>query len=237
MSGRFSSVDGAASAQVVIEQRSDTGFVLREGFRYRDEAAGYDFTVLPGDLPVTDLASVPWFLRWFVPAYGRHSLAALLHDHLIENGSTLTPPVSRVEADDVFSAALRDLDVPLVRRHLMRAAVAIETRLTHGGWSRAGMRIWLGASLLGTATLLLGIVTREPLLGVGAIVAPIAGALLWWPQFRVGLVAGYGAALLGPPSYAIAIAYGLYAATEKLVSRARGGADDAAHVARPELDL
>ena len=123
MPGRFTSVDGFASARVVVEQRSDTAFVLREGFRYRNDEEDLDFTVLPDDLPETDLASVPWFLRWFVPAYGRHSLAALLHDHLVENGDRLTPRVSRVRADEIFLQALEELGVPTLRRHLMWAAV------------------------------------------------------------------------------------------------------------------
>ncbi|MDG2307051.1 MAG: DUF1353 domain-containing protein [Candidatus Binatia bacterium] len=221
MAGRFTSTDGTASARVVIEQRADSGFVLREGFRYRDEGADLDLTVLPADLPVTDLASVPWFLRWFVPAYGRHSLAALLHDHLIENGARLVPPVSRVRADEIFLAALGDLRVPLVRRHLMWAAVNLKTRLNRGGLARFGMQAWIVASLLGTATLLGAIVAREPLLTIGAVIAPIAGALMWWPQFRIGLVAGYGAALLGPPAITISIAYATYALTERAVGRGR----------------
>lgn len=234
MPGRFTSIDGTASARVVVEQRSNTGFVLREGFRYRDDDAELDFTVLPDDLPETDLASVPWFLRWFIPAYGRHSLAALLHDHLVENGARLTPPVSRVRADEIFLAALEDLGVPMLRRYLMWAAVNLKTRMNRGGMDRARMQIWIGASLLGTATLLVGVIAREPILGLGALIAPIAGAFLWWPQFRIGLIAGYGAALLGAPAIAIAVAYTAYAATEKILTRLTGSRAD---VAGPESDL
>ncbi len=237
MPGRFTSIDGAASARVVIEQRGDTGFILREGFRYQDQDAGLDLTVLPEDLPVTDLASVPWFLRWFVPAYGRHSLAALLHDHLVENGERLVSPVSRVRADEIFLAALADLEVPLVRRHVMWAAVNLKTRLNRGGASRVGMQAWIVASLLGTATLLGAIVAREPLWALGAVIAPVGGALMWWPQFRIGLVAGYGAALLGAPAIAISIAYATYALTEKLMAGPRDSGDAGPHVGRPDLDL
>lgn len=237
MAGYFTSVDGAVAARVVIEQRSDTGFVLREGFRYRDDEVGIDVTVLPHDLPVTDLASVPWFLRWFVPAYGRHSLAAILHDHLVENGARLTPPVSRVRADEIFLSALEDLDVPFLRRHLMSAAVNLKTRMNRGRSDRMRMQTWIGASLLGTATLLVGIVAREPILGLGAIIAPIAGALLWWPQFKIGLIAGYGAALLGAPAIAISIAYGAYALSEKILVRLSVREEPTAEVGSPDLDL
>jgi len=238
MAGRFTSVDGAAPARVVIEQRSDTAFILREGFRYRDEDARLDITVLPADLPETDLATVPWFLRWFVPAYGRHSLAALLHDHLLENGHRLVPPVSRVRADEIFLAALGDLGVPLVRRHLMWAAVNLETRLGRGGRSRFGMQVWLLASLLGTATLLFALLAGEPWILLGVVVAPVAGALLWWPQLRIGLVAGYGAAVLGPPAVWIALAYAVYWFSETGLAALRGDAEEPQRpMGRPDLDL
>lgn len=238
VAGYFRSVDGAATARVVIEQRSDTGFVLREGFRYRNDEEGIDISVLPDDLPVTDFASVPWFLRWFVPAYGRHSLAALLHDHLVENGERLNPPVSRVRADEIFLGALEDLGVPLLRRHLMSAAVNLKTRMDRGASDRMRMQIWIGASLLGTATLLVGVVAREPILGLGAIIAPIAGALLWWPQFKLGLIAGYGAALLGAPAIAITVAYAAYALTEKLLLRLSAREEPPKkEVGSPDLDL
>ena len=232
-------MDGAAAARVVIEQRSDTAFLLREGFRYQDDPTGMDFLVLPADLPVTDLASVPWYLRWFVPAYGRHSLAALLHDHLLENGHRLTPPIARVMADEIFLRALADLDVPRVRRNLMGAAVNIQTRLDRGGSSRLRMRVWLASSLLGTATLLSAVLSGEPLLALGAILAPLLGALLWWPQLRLGMVAGYGTAILGPPAVVVAGAYGFYWLSELALGAVLGDSEEArdAQVGRPGRDL
>lgn len=116
----------------------------------------------------------------------------------------------------------------------MWAAVNLKTRMNRGGMDRARMQIWIGASLLGTATLLVGVIAREPILGLGALIAPIAGAFLWWPQFRIGLIAGYGAALLGAPAIAIAVAYTAYAATEKILTRLTGSRAD---VAGPESDL
>ena len=237
--GRFTNIDDTAPARVVIEQRSDTAFLLCEGFRYQDEEAGIDFLVLPADLPATDLASVPWYLRWFVPAYGRHSLAALLHDHLLENGHRLTPPITRVRADEMFLRALSDLRVPRVRRNLMGAAVSIKTRLDRGGNSRLRMRAWLAASLLGTATLLSAVLSGEPLLALGAVLAPLFGALLWWPQLRLGMVAGYGTAILGPPAVVVAGAYALYWLTEYAVDQFAGGGseEDGPSRSRPGKDL
>src|SRR3954454_4050222 len=34
----------------------------------------------------TDLASIPPFMRWFVNSYGKHTLAAIIHDRLITDG-------------------------------------------------------------------------------------------------------------------------------------------------------
>jgi hypothetical protein len=208
--GRFSSIDGQAPPRVVLEQLSDTTFRLKEGFRYADPSRNLDLTIFPEDLPATDLASVPWFLRWFVPAYGRHSLAALLHDYLLEKGGDRKPPIARDAADEIFLEALGALGVPRVRRHLMGVAVSLETRLSLGGRSRLRMRSWLVASLLGTGVLLLSIVTGPLWLVIGALLAPVLGAFLWWPQFRTGLIAGYGSAILGPPSVMVALSYLVY---------------------------
>ena len=50
-----------------------------------DDARGFG-----GDGEMTDLASVPQFMAWFERAYGRHTLAAMIHDRLITDGK-LTP--------------------------------------------------------------------------------------------------------------------------------------------------
>lgn len=34
----------------------------------------------------TDIASIPWFVRWIYRTWGKHSDAALYHDHLIRTG-------------------------------------------------------------------------------------------------------------------------------------------------------
>lgn len=82
-------------------------------YRGRDEI----FTVPAGTL--TDLASVPGFLTWLVPRYGRYTKAAILHDHLWAASS----PVSRADADGIFRRSMRELGVPILRRWAMWAAV------------------------------------------------------------------------------------------------------------------
>lgn len=80
--------------------------------------------VTAAKLGETDLASIPFFLRWFAAGYGRHTAAALLHDQLRHTEET--PKVSRAESDRIFRAAMRELGVPLVRRLIMWSAVPLK---------------------------------------------------------------------------------------------------------------
>ena len=57
---------------------------------------------------VTDLASVPWFARWYVSRDGNHTRAAVIHDYLYARASEASfPGISRRTADRVFLEALR----------------------------------------------------------------------------------------------------------------------------------
>jgi hypothetical protein len=76
--GPFSKKHSDRSAEVVVRQVSPATFKLREPFKYIDKGRRFD---VPEE-DVSDFASVPEFLTWLVPRYGRHTLAALLHDHL-----------------------------------------------------------------------------------------------------------------------------------------------------------
>jgi hypothetical protein len=86
----------------VIEQVDDTQFRVLVPFKYIDRT-GNEHEVPASDpndpSDVTDLASVPWILRWLVASYGQHTTAALLHDRLVRPGMTLP---EGVETDPVF---------------------------------------------------------------------------------------------------------------------------------------
>src|SRR5215510_2807707 len=69
----------------------------------------------------TDFASVPRPFVWFIPAYGRYTKAAILHDHLCRLAREGT--FNRRDADGVFRQAMRTLGVPFLRRWIMWAAV------------------------------------------------------------------------------------------------------------------
>jgi hypothetical protein len=69
----------------------------------------------------TDFASVPRIFIWFLPRYGRYTKAAILHDFLWEE--KVPKGMSRLDADGLFRQAMRELDVPFLRRWIMWAAV------------------------------------------------------------------------------------------------------------------
>jgi hypothetical protein len=198
--------------QPVLRQIDDESFQLVEGFRYLG-AAG-DHTVLPGMLPHTDLTSVPWFLRWFIGKYGRHTRAALLHDHMLEHGE-----VERAEADLAFRTVLEELDVGLIRRWIMWAAVTLGTRFNRPWWPvRALMVAWVVAMLAGVGTLVYAIGTGNWMLAIVAVVAPTPAVVLWLDQWKAGLWAGYGVAIVGIPSLAIVVFMSIYWLSDKAVA-------------------
>ena len=83
--------DGPGTPDIVLKQVGPNLFQLLQGFRYQ-VPHGPLHVVPPHDpsLPATapdnstDLASVPFWLWWFVASHGRHTPAALLHDHLVD---------------------------------------------------------------------------------------------------------------------------------------------------------
>jgi hypothetical protein len=79
-----------------------------------------DFVAAPPML--TDFASVPRAFVWFLPRYGRYTKAAILHDHLWQK-EVGQGHISRRDADGIFRQAMRQLEVPFLRRWIMWTAV------------------------------------------------------------------------------------------------------------------
>ena len=77
------------------------------------------FTVPAGY--VTNFASVPRLLWWFIPRYGRYTKATVLHDCLCDDAGD--DVVRRRDADGIFRRTMRELGVPLLRRRIMWAGV------------------------------------------------------------------------------------------------------------------
>lgn len=129
-------------AKVVVEQVDETNWKVREGFSYRGKT-GEVFPVEAGS--ETDFASVPRLFVWFLPRYGRYTLAAILHDYLWRQRAR-AGTLDYIDADGLFRRAMRELEVPFLRRWIMWAAVRWGALFKPGGrrgWWREAPRVLL----------------------------------------------------------------------------------------------
>lgn len=216
----FRRLDSDEDAVIVLHQVNPREFELVEGFRYQGRRGAWE--VRAEDLPDTDLASIPRLMGWFVSNYGRHTLAALLHDHLVRNGPCLQPPVPRHRADDVFRDALDELGVPYLRSRIMWSAVVFITRWRSSLASRLALAVWVLGAASGIAALVAAIVTGTPLLLVVALVAPLPFAVLWGRrEMYAGVVGGYTLWFAILPTLFNVLVYGIYMLAEVVARHLR----------------
>jgi hypothetical protein len=209
-------------AEVLLRQVDPKQFRLAQPFRYSKGGESFD---VPED-DVTDLASVPRFLTWLVPRYGRHTLAALLHDHLQD-----VEGMTSERADEIFRDAMGDTGVPLARRWVMWSAVALRTQWNLGGLRLARAFLWV--AIFGLAALVLwptvvvvlatsfgwGALGFAALAVAGAVVAPIALCWAWGRLWRLGALGGIALMLFTVPVVLVVFALGIYVGVEWLVER------------------
>jgi hypothetical protein len=120
------------SDDVAVKQIGDDRWQLLQPVVYKGKE---ELFTVPTDFQ-TDFASVPDIFVWLIPRYGRYTKAAILHDFLCD-----TKPINRSDADGLFRRAMRELDVPFLRRWLMWAAVRIGAGLSYANWRE--IAIWL----------------------------------------------------------------------------------------------
>ena len=173
----------------------------------------------------TDLASVPKFLRWFESSYGRHTLAAILHDELIVTAANGGELRSDTLADRFFREMLRAAGVQWLKRWIMWAAVALRTRWAAGGWRRLSVLVWLVLALGGIASFVAAVGTlwpgwdppiATPVLWVVALALPFAAACLWGKQYGAGIVAAIAGLWILPAAVLAGIGYLIYWILEKI---------------------
>jgi hypothetical protein len=128
-------------ADVIVKQRDDKNWTTQHELSY--EGKTQNWTVPPQT--DTDFASVPRVFVWFLPRYGRYTKAAILHDYLWRSQAA-SGQVSWIDADAVFRRAMRELEVPFLRRWMMWAAVrwaALTKPRGLEGWWRESWRVLL----------------------------------------------------------------------------------------------
>jgi hypothetical protein len=216
-------------ADIVLRQDDPEDFELEEPFRYV-RSGRPDLQVPQGD--VTDLASVPTALTWLVPRYGRHTLPALLHDHLVVPG--MDPDV-REDADALFRDAMAETGVPLVRRWMMWAGVSVATLFKRPiGW-KVVTSVWVVVYVLAGIDLFAMITRwyRVPLIAQVPswlwLLSPVVLSLVWGRRYRFGLISAYCLLVLPVPIVAVGIAGAIYNLSEGVAQvvlrvRARFGA-------------
>jgi hypothetical protein len=187
----FLKLEGEAPGDPFVElkQVGPNSFQLLHGFRYQVPPDGETYVVpahnpdLPPDAPnnSTDLASVPFWLWWFVASYGLHTRAALLHDQLVD-----LKRLDRVEADRVFRLALEESKVRWMRRWLMWTAVSIATMLLKRRARFAGF--------VGTLALIVGLVLAWAVGGLSDLPGDVPG----WVPALVVFLAGFAFGRLWP---------------------------------------
>ena len=92
-------------------------------FTYHSELLGE--IVVPEGF-ITDLASVPWFARWYVSRDGNHTRAAVIHDYLYARASEADfPDPSRRTADLVFLEAMHVCNLRPTLARVLYSAVWI----------------------------------------------------------------------------------------------------------------
>jgi hypothetical protein len=219
----FTTLDEKGFPVPVLAQVDRKQFDICVPFKYRqDDEAEWIIVPKNEEFRCTDLASVPGFLLWLVPRYGVHTLAALLHDQLVDDSAI----VDRKSADKIFRNALGELEVPWIRRWMMWVAVSLAT-MAQSRIGKVRIVLW-GIGVLIAAAMFwqhafAGLIELRPwsslwLFGRGmgsdlGIVGLLA--LLFAPRIGLGLLAGATVMFIFIPTVAVIATTVVYLLLEK----------------------
>ena len=224
----FLQLDADNPAEIRLQQVAPRRFKILEAFRYLHTATSEEHVIHAHDPldpdDTTDLASAPGPLTWFVQRYGKHTLAALMHDQLVDQ-----PEIEREWADTLFRDGLRDLRVRFVRRWIMWAAVSIGTLRKKARLRGAMAVVWLVPWIAIPLALLVSLLRWEwfiPVHWSAVLAIVLAGplflsAVFWARRYLVGVVSAYVVMLLAIPTVAVALAKGIYTLIELVGERIR----------------
>lgn len=89
-------------------------WVLMRDFGYE---VGVEASADVIDVPIgfmTDFASVPWFLQWWLPKWGKYGNAAVIHDWLYWSQSR-----TKKASDLILLEAMTVMEVGIIRKHVI----------------------------------------------------------------------------------------------------------------------
>lgn len=191
-----------------------------------------DARTFPESSEQTDLASIPRFLTWFENKYGRHTLAAIIHDRLILSGDpNLGALRSDTLSDRFFRMMMIAAGVPPLKAWIMWAAVAMRTRWAAQGLRRWSLVLWV---LLATAGITMfaafvGTIVFDwddpfglspAVLGTIALIMPLLSAPLWGQQWGASFIAAVAAVWILPPAVGALLGFIVYRILEVILGPA-----------------
>lgn len=120
----------------LVAEFEDDGihYVIWQMFAFMIGALGTGIGV---SVPVgfrTDLASVPWWIRWLLPPNGKYGKAAVIHDYLCVYRKVMVGSeavyITREMCDHIFFEAMEVLKVPSWQKWSMFLAVRAYAKAT-----------------------------------------------------------------------------------------------------------
>jgi hypothetical protein len=208
----------------LTDQLVGLGWSAEDARRAVDDAR----TITPQRENPSDLASIPQFMRWFENSYGRHTLAAIIHDQLIGDEPNAGALRSDTLSDHFFREMLGSAGVPWLKRWIIWAAVAMRTRWAAGGLRRASLCLWVVLAVTGISSFVWAAGTVWPgwtspvsawVLVLVAVLLPFLSAPLWGRQYGASLVAAAAALWVLPAAVLAVVGFAVYQLLEWVAGR------------------
>ncbi len=222
----------AATGGFVPVELAQTGprtFTLRADLVHEARAhpsrpdLGGALVVVPAGF-TTDLASVPYPLWALIGPFGRHTRAAIVHDHgvraLIPARRSPRDLLVREAVDLRFRDALLDSDVPRLRAYLLWAGTSMDRIVKH---APVAVAVGLVVELLAGLVLIVAGLRLGGWWGLAAVALPLLPTLAWGrARLAVALVQYVGALVLPVILLNAAVSALLAAASLLVGGRAQG---------------